>query len=179
MPITVHDDKKTQELGEYEVGAANSQCDFPGIAQCFAIVGQSEGKLVCAHVSPGTTRDQMTQIFNGLTAKGGGSVTSWYVVGPCNEHFKGNRTIWKSRKDIRETFNEAYSKDTQVFLLDASNERAEKFYDEVSGLNVTNRAIGIRATKMGIGVNFMYRAEQGRNRYGPWKQLRIAKFTKL
>ena len=179
MPITVHDDAKTQELREYEVGAANSQCDFPGIAQCFAVVGQSEGKLVCAHVSPGTTPEQMTQIFNGLTAKGGGSVTSWYVVGPCNEHFKGNHTVWKSRKHIRETFNEAYSNDTQVFLLDASNERAEKFYDEVSGLNFTNRAIDIRATKMGIGVNFMYRAEKGTNRHGPWKQLRIAKFTKL
>lgn len=180
IPVTVHADAPNQILPEYQVGAATERCTFPGIAQCFAIVGQCPDKMVCAHVSPGTTQDQMGEIFTALDNLGGAAASAWYIVGPCDDHFQGNHTVWKSRRHVKKTFTKAFGKDVKTFLLDASAERNVKRPDaRVGGALFKINAIDIRAMKMGIGVNFTYREQVTQVSWGPWQPLMITKFSKL
>jgi hypothetical protein len=68
------DDKTDQSLIEYLVGKANQTCTCPRIFQRFANAGWTQTGLSRAHVSPGTTQDEMDAIFARLRDMGGDTV---------------------------------------------------------------------------------------------------------
>ena len=123
----------------------------------------------------------MKEIFSTLKEKGGDAASSWYIVGPCSDHFhSGDHTLWNSPNDIRKTFRKTFGNQPTLSLLDTSEERNVKRPDaSAGGALFTIKAIDIRATKMGIGVSFSYREEVKTNHYGSWQPLNIAKFSRL
>jgi hypothetical protein len=102
-------------------------CVYPGIAQCFAIAGWTESGILCTHVSPGATKDDIASTFASLRDMGGSEVMYWYVVGPSAQHFAVAKAQWRSVKNIKETFKREFSNKTAVHsILDATAERNTK-----------------------------------------------------
>lgn len=124
-------------------------CVYPGIAQCFAIAGWTESGILCTHVSPGATKDDIASTFASLRDMGGSEVMYWYVVGPSAQHFAVAKAQWRSVKNIKETFKREFNNKTAVHsILDATAERNTK---------VTDPGFTIPRTFSGIDVRAEYR----------------------
>jgi hypothetical protein len=96
MRIKLLDPKADQSLPEYCVGQASTTCLYPGIAQCFAIAGWLKGEMLCTHVSPGATKEEIDTTFEYLRDMGGDQAQRWYVVGPFTNHFAVVKAQWRS-----------------------------------------------------------------------------------
>jgi hypothetical protein len=180
--ITFHPIAAQQTLPEYQVGVATNTCEFPGIAQCIAIVGMRSNNMICAHVSPGTTQTQMNDIFGYLKQAGGDEVKYWYLLGPTEHHFVGKSTLWMSLKDIKKTFTRKLnSKSTSYLFLDATEERNTKVsFPDVPGALLRIASIDVRAVKHGSVLQFSWRLrEGGKKTRGDWIQFDLTKFKRL
>jgi len=168
-----------QSLPEYEVGVAISTCEFPGIAQCIAIVGIRSNKMICAHISPGTTQTQMNDIFGCLKEAGGDEVKYWYLLGPTEHHFVGRSTLWMSLNDIKKTFTRKLkSKSTSYLFLDASDERNTRVNFPEGQFRISS--IDIRALKHGGLLQFSWRLrENRRTTRGDWVEFDLTKFKRF
>lgn len=158
MTIITKESRADQTLLEYRVGKAGSTCLYPGIAQCFAIAGWCQTSMVCTHVSPGATAQDMTDTFASLRDLGGNWVADWYVVGPFSHHFRADyKAIWSSVKKIGETFDkELKGCAARRWILDASQQRDAKVMIDgyawpLSGLDIMAQH---RAALGGIGFTY-------------------------
>jgi hypothetical protein len=180
--ITFHPIASHQSLPEYQVGIATNTCEFPGIAQCIAIVGMRSNEMICAHISPGTTQPQMDDVFDHLKQSGGDEVKYWYLLGPTEHHFVGRSTLWMSFKDIKKTFtSKLKSKSTTYLFLDASDERNTKVsFPDIPGGQFRISSIDIRALKHGSVLQFSWRLrESSRKTRGDWIQFDLTKFRRF
>lgn len=177
--ITFHPIATHQSLPEYQVGIATNTCEFPGIAQCIAIVGMMSNRMICAHVSPGTTQVQMNDIFDYLKQAGGDEVNYWYLLGPTEHHFIGRSTLWMSLKDIKKTFKaKLNNKSTSYLFLDASDERNTKVDFPEGQFRIAS--IDIRALKHGSLLQFSWKLREGRQKTrGDWIQFDLKKFKRF
>ncbi len=108
-PIATVDAANNISLHEFRVGKAYQSIVYPGIRQCFAVVGQRQSFIIGTHVSPGAHADGVADSFAFMRDLGGNWVTNWYVVGPFGDHFSsGDSTAWKSATDIRASFTEHF-----------------------------------------------------------------------
>ena len=180
--ITFFEASAKQSLGEYEVGVATDTCEFPSILQCFGLVGLSGTSMLCAHVSPGTTKDEMTDIFATLKQAGGDNVLHWYVVGPTVEHFgAGKSTIWQSLKDVKKSFKSGLNfRSTALHFLDVTEERDSQMYLEKYDVHTRISAMDVRVTSGGLSLRFDWRARSGRHTFATdWEPLKVTKFRRL
>jgi hypothetical protein len=124
MPIVLVPEADNQNLVEYTVGKATSSCVYPGIQQCFAIAGIRATHMACAHVSPGSTAQDVADIFESLKEVGGTWASDWYLLGPFAHFFAASTTPWKSVQDIRAAFKQAFG-DTGAnhWIMDVSGQR--------------------------------------------------------
>lgn len=168
-----------QSLIEYTVGEATASCTYPGIAQCFAVAGLTQSKLIGVHVSPGFTKDEMEAAFAMLQGMGGDNVMYWYVVGPFQEHFAVSKAIWRSERDIKKTFKKAFgNRAASHLILDATAER-NTLRPAEPGITIPSRfsAIDIRIVVRGITLAF----EFGTTMRGvtSWTPFDLTKFRKF
>lgn len=178
--IKFHQSTPHLTLPEYEVGVAAMSCEFPGIAQCIAVVGALPSAMICAHVSPGTTAEQMKDIFAYLRAGGGDDVDFWYLLGPTEHHFTGRSTLWKSLRDIRKTFRKRLDdKNTTHLFLDATEERNSMVDFPEFTQKVRIASIDIRALNLG-GLRFSWRLRESRAKTrGGWNDFDLRKFKPI
>ena len=80
MAIIRVDEAADISLPEYRVGSCTESCTYPGILQCFAIAGWMQSKLLCTHVSPGISEEDMTATFDELRARGGDAVNGVQII---------------------------------------------------------------------------------------------------
>jgi hypothetical protein len=175
MRVKLAPSKGQQTLPEYTVGEATDICLFPGIAQCFAIVGPTQSKLIATHVSPGATAAEIEETFSLLKNLGGDTVMFWYIVGPCLDHFAEAKAQWRSAKDIKKSFSKNLSnKAASHYLLDASDER--NTMAAVPGATILSKfnAIDVRATVRGATVAFAYK--ETRLNVKNWTEFDLTKF---
>ena len=118
-------DRTEQRLSEYEVGTATASCVFPGIQQCFAIAGRLPTSMLCTHVSPGASAEEIELAFLHMRNMDGQYVSAWYVVGPCQEHFSTAGAQWRNVADIKRSFKENIGRiKAEHWLIDVGSKRA-------------------------------------------------------
>jgi len=156
-------------LPEYHMSLRRDRCVFPGIQQCFAVVGACGDRMLCAHISPGTTPEQMAEMFDWFSANGGNAATAWFVLGPCEKHFEYGK-VWKNRADVGTTFREYFGRKVRVRLRDTTKESAAKWTDPTVGVPSDIWAIEIRATNYSHEVKFDYREQFTPRSSGDWKR---------
>jgi hypothetical protein len=175
MAIAVVGSTANQSLTEYCVGEATQSCVYPGIAQCFAIAGITESKILGVHVSPGFTADDMNTAFGHLKRLGGDNVMYWYIVGPFIDHFAVGKAQWRSVEDIKKTFTtKLANKAATHLILDASVERNSKSIHPGTTTAMTFRSIDVRVTVRGSTAAFAYR-EKARH-VTTWTEFDLTKF---
>lgn len=167
-----------QSLVEYTVGAASETCTYPGIAQCFAIAGWTPAGMLCAHVSPGATKEEMEATFDALGTLGGDAVLYWYVVGPFTRHFAVAKACWRSVKDIKKSFQKAFgNKSAKHFILDASDERNTQVLDPGFTIARTFSAIDIRAEHRGWEAMIWFSYKETSRKVTTWQRFKLDKFV--
>lgn len=168
-----------QSLVEYAVGEATASCLYPGIAQCFAVAGWTQSKIIGVHVSPGFTKEEMAAAFALLKAKGGDTVMHWYIVGPFQEHFAVGKAQWRSERDIKKSFKTHLANPAASHLiLDATAERNTMRPLE-PGITIPSRfsSIDIRIVVRGITMAFEYGTRMGG--VTSWTPFDLAKFRQF
>jgi hypothetical protein len=156
-----------QSLPEYCVGQASRTCVYPGIAQCFAIAGWTKAGMLCTHVSPGATSEEMDATFEHLRNLGGHQAQRWYVVGPFTEHFAVAKAQWRSVEAIKKTFKQLKNKNAERWILDVTAER-----------QAFSWGIDIQATPCDWApvIYFDYRKWGSK---GGWTDLKVHKFVRF
>jgi hypothetical protein len=180
MTIVTVDPKADQSLPEYHVGKASSTCIYPGIAQCFAIAGWTANSMLCTHVSPGATKDDMDETFASLHDMGGDQALFWYVAGPFTEHFAVTRAQWRSVKAIKKTFKNAFNnKAAAHWILDATEERnTTRIYP---GTTIPSRfsSIDVRAERRAWESMIVFSYKEHSRSVTEWTRFRTAKFKRF
>jgi hypothetical protein len=168
-------------LLEYTVGKASSTCVYPGIAQCFAIAGWKPSGMLCAHVSPGATGEELDAVFAALDGMGGSSATTWYVLGPFNDHFTAPGAQWRSTRHIAKAFNAALGKKSTAdrFILDVTAERHRQVLEEGFDIPRTFSSIDIRAEHRGWDSMIVFSYKEGSHRVKDWTRLRWDRFVRF
>lgn len=180
MAIVTVDPKANQSLPEYTVGKASQTCVYPGIAQCFAIAGWTHSGLLCTHVSPGATKDDMANTFASLRDLGGSEVMYWYVLGPFTQHFAVGKARWRSVKDIKETFKSEFGKKTAAhFILDATAERNTKVTDPGFTIARTFSGIDVRAEYRGWESMVWFSYKEASPRAKEWTRFKLERFVRF
>lgn len=183
-PITLADTANLIVLPEFKVGKAFQSIEYPGIRQCFAVVGKRQSFVIGTHVSPGAHADGIADTFAKLRDLGGNWAMDWYVVGPFAHHFSaGPTTAWKSVKDIRSTFEEQFGDNgANHHIADITILRDEQHVADLGQgpTNVGTDYVDIRTDNIAVGnkVDISYRTSHrdGRNirqnsawqRLNPW-----------
>ena len=158
MAIITVESRVNQSLLEYRVGKAGSTCLYPGIAQCFAIAGWRQTSMICTHVSPGATEQDMTDTFAVMRELGGNWVTDWYVVGPFSHHFLPSYAIWKSVQKIGETFDKEFQGcAASRWILDATSQRDAKVMIDGHAWNLSGLDIKAQHRAALGGIGFTYK----------------------
>jgi len=180
MAIVTLDPKADQSLPEYHVGKAYSTCVYPGIAQCFAIAGWTQSAMLCTHVSPGATKDDMEATFASLRDMGGDTAMYWYVAGPFSEHFAVAKAQWRTVKAIKKTFQKEFkNKAAAHWILDASDERnTTRIYP---GTTIPSRfsSIDIRAEHRGWESMIWFSWKEHSRSVTQWDRFNLAKFRRF
>lgn len=180
MAIKTLDPKADQSLSEYTVGKASQTCVYPGIAQCFAIAGWTESGILCTHVSPGATKDDIASTFASLRDMGGSEVMYWYVVGPSAQHFAVAKAQWRSVKNIKETFKREFNNKTAVHsILDATAERNTKVTDPGFTIPRTFSGIDVRAEYRGWESMVWFSYKEASPRAKEWTRFKLGKFIRF
>lgn len=180
-PITLTNTANAISLHEFSVGKAYQSIEYPGIRQCFAIVGMRQSYMIGVHVSPGFHADGIDDAFEKLRGLGGNWVADWYVVGPFGHHFAaGPNTAWKSATDIRNSFKQAFGDSgANHNILDVTILRDQKHLGDLGGgpVNLSTDYLDIRADypAQGNAVNISYRSShrdgQNRRQDSAWERL--------
>jgi len=169
-----------QSLIEYTVGKAFQTCLYPGIAQCFAVAGWTQSAMLCTHVSPGATKDDIASTFASLRGMGGDEVMYWYVAGPFNEHFAVAKAQWRSVNDIKKTFRSEFkNKAATHFVLDATAERNTKVLDPGFTIPRTFSAIDVRAEHRGWESMIWFSYKESAARVKEWNRFKLENFKRL
>jgi hypothetical protein len=179
MAIVKVDPKADQSLPEYHVGKASQSCIFPGIAQCFAIAGWTQSGMLCTHVSPGATKDDISQTFAALRDLGGGEVMFWYVVGPFTQHFAVAKAQWRSVKDIKKTFQREFKNTAAAhWALDATDERNTVVHDPRFTIPYTFSGIDVLAEHRGYEsmIWFSYKEWMKKVEYRRFQHAKFKRF---
>lgn len=165
----------TLSLPEYTVGKAASECIYPGVDQCFAITGIRGSNMICTHVSPGSTAQNIADIFRYLDELGGTWVLDWYVIGTCNEFFSRASAPWKSRADMRASFTARFG-DTGAnhWLLDNAGLRPRDVHGYI-GYGVDIRAVFDPTTRT---ASFSYK-QAFANHITTWTALNAGAFNRF
>lgn len=185
MTIMTKPQARDQSLPERWVGIANDVCIFPGIEQCFAVLGFRHDCLICTHVTPGTTKDEMSETFDALAGLGGAEVLHWYILGPRGAHFGTSTALWTNDAAIKKTFKKQLkNKNASYLMLDSSAEARLPIPDiDRPGHTRQPRGIDIRAQDRGAGPSFSYRPMGFVNRQTralhPWEQFDQGKFVTI
>lgn len=164
-----------QSLAEGEVGEATDSCIYPGIAQCFAIAGWTPNSMLCTHVTPGSTKDEMDATFTFLSSIGGDQVLHWYLLGPFTDHFAVTKAQWRSVKDIKKTFKSKFKNKVATHLiLDATQERhTKRLYPGIT-IPMEFSSIDIQVVRRGITLAFSYR--ERKRGVTNWTEFDLTKF---
>jgi len=181
MAVILVDDANDQSLPEYRIGKAMQTCIYPGIRQCFAIAGRRQSFMICTHVSPGATAEDISETFEHMRALGGTWVSSWYVVGPFAEHFGTPNAQWKSVQDIRNRFKEKFrDASADHWILDVSAQRNRKMVLEGMTLAATTGYLNIKAEREtdGNGIDFSYKGDIGPYK-NTWSPLYSGSFSRF
>lgn len=175
MRIRVKNPAADQDFTEYVMGIAEETVRFPGIAQCFGIVGLFGSRMLCVHVSPGTTEEEMDTIFANLNLMGGDNVLDWYIIGPFDEHFAVGSALWRSKKDIKKTFRQHFPKKARFHIMDVTAERSARVLFEGNMWPIG--AIDVRVVRNSFSLAFAYK--EGRLSVTTWTPLDLTKFKRL
>ena len=170
----------TQRLSEYTVGMAADTCVYAGIAQCFAIAGWTPQGMLCTHLSPGVTDQDMSDTFASLRGMGGAAATVWYVVGPFTQHFAVSKAPWRSVKDMRKTFRKEFKNDAAVhWVLDATAERnTQRMYPGIT-VPMTFSAIDVRAEHRHWQGQIWFSYKESSRSVTDWTRFDSAKFVRF
>ena len=180
MAIVTVAPQADQSLIEYTVGKALQTCIYPGIAQCFAIAGWTQSAMLCTHVSPGATKDDIANTFASLRGMGGDVVMYWYVVGPFHQHFAVAKAQWRSVNDIKKTFQSEFkNKAAAHFVLDASAERNTKVLDPGFTIPRTFNGIDVRAEHRGWESMIWFSYKESTARVTAWNRFKVEKFNRF
>jgi len=106
-----------QTIVEYCVGSAQDRIVYPGIMQCLSITSWSIGGLLGAHVSPGSSEQDIAEIFQMLRTGGGANMHVWYIVGNFQKHFQYTKVGWNSRAKIAKALRKSLKKNAVVETL--------------------------------------------------------------
>ena len=181
VAVILVDDANNQNLPEYRIGKAMQTCIYPGIRQCFAIAGRRQSFMICTHVSPGATAEDISDTFEHMRALGGAWVSSWYVVGPFADHFSTSTAQWKSAQAIRDTFKTEFrDASADHWVLDVSAQRNRKMVLRGMTLAATTGYLNIKAERdrAGNGVSFSYKGDIGPYREN-WVQIYSGSFSRF
>lgn len=179
MIVTVTPDA-TISLPEYHVGKASETCIYPGIAQCFAIAGWMQSAMLCTHVSPGATKDDISDTFASLRDMGGENVMFWYVVGPFTQHFAVNKAQWRSVKSIKKTFRKEFNnKQADHWILDATSERNTKRLYPGIDIPMTFSSIDILAEHRGWENIIWFSYKEHSSKVTQWNRFNSSKFVRF
>ena len=168
-------------LPEYVIGKAFQTCTYPGIRQCIAIAGRRQSFMICTHVSPGATAQDISDTFGHMRDLGGTWVSSWYVVGPFDIHFSTASAQWKSAQNIRDTFKKEFSDaSADHWILDVSAQRSRKMVLPGMTLPATTGCLHIKAERDGVGngIAFSYKGDIGPYRIN-WSPLYSGSFSRF
>jgi hypothetical protein len=162
------------------VGQASKTCIYPGIAQCFAIAGWTQTGMLCTHVSPGATKEDITDTFASLRDMGGDTVMHWYVVGPFTPHFAVTKAQWRSVKNIKKTFvKEFKNKTANHWIFNATSERnTKRLYDGID-IPMTFTSIDIRAEHRGWESMVWFSFKESGHKITEWNRFNSAKFVRF
>ena len=176
--VKLKDSRAELSLSEGEVGAATDTCIFPGIAQCFAIAGLTANSMLCTHVTPGSTKEDIDATFGYLKDIGGENVMYWYLLGPFTDHFAVTKAQWRSVQHIKKTFKANFkNKAATHMILDATQERhSKRLYPGIT-VPMEFSSIDIRAVRRGITMAFSYK-ERKRD-VTAWSDFDLTKFTRM
>ena len=169
-----------QRLKEYMVGEATETCVYPGIAQCFAIAGWTPGGMLCTHLSPGATAEDMSDTFASLRGMGGDAATVWYVVGPFTPHFAVGKAQWHSVKDMQKTFRKELKNSSAVhWVLDATAERnTQRMYPGISE-PMTFSSIDVRAEHRHWQGQIWFSYKETSSKVTDWNRFDSTKFVRF
>ena len=165
-------------LSEGEVGEATESCIYPGIAQRFAIAGWAPNSMLCTHVTPGSTKDDIDVTFEYLKTIGGDDVMHWYLLGPFTDHFAVTKAQWRSVGNIKKTFKSKFKNKAAVHLiLDATEERhSRRLYPGIT-VPMEFSSIDIRVLRRGITLAFSYK--ERRSDVTQWTEFDLEKFRRF
>ena len=168
-------------LVEYTVGKASGTCLFPGIAQCFAIAGWMPSAMLCTHVSPGATAEELDAVFHALHGMGAAHATAWYVVGPFNDHFAVRKAQWRSTRHIAKAFDAGLGKKNTAdrFILDVTAERNQKVLEPGFTIPRTFNAIHVRAEHRGWESMIAFSYQEASPKAKEWTRLRWDRFVRF
>jgi hypothetical protein len=178
--ITVVGSGANLSLPEYRVGKASTSCIYPGIGQCFAIAGWAQDGMVCTHVSPGSTQDEIADTFHEMGNLGGDTILYWYVVGPFVQHFAEKKAQWRKAKDVLKSFEKSFkNKSASHFILDASAERNTQVLEPGFTIPRTWSSIDIRAERRSYESMVIFSFKEGSPRVKDWTRFNNSKFVRL
>jgi|GEM_PF-2501355 len=181
MTIKIVTQGATLSLPEYTVGKASATCIYPGIAQCFAIAGWTPSGMLCTHVSPGATGDDLDATFQALLGMGGAHATSWYVVGPFTDHFAVKKAQWRSSRAISKAFDAALGKKSTAdrFILDVTVDRRQQVLEQGFTIPRTFNSIDIRAEHRGWESLIAFSYKEGSPKVIDWTRLAWSRFVRF
>lgn len=166
---------------EGQIGKAMQSAIFPGIAQCFAIAGRRQSFMICTHVTPGSSAQDITDTFELMRELGGTWVSSWHVVGPFSEHFNTSTAQWTSVQDIRDTFSTAFSgASADHWILDVTTQRNRQVLEPGFTIPTKTNYLDIKAERdaTGSGIRFSYKGDRGAYR-NKWHSLFSGSFSRF
>ena len=111
---------KTQIIKEFCVGAAQKYIKYPGLQQCISLTGYHVCGLLGAHISPGSSAEEIDEIFQILRTGGGANYLTWYVVGQFQEHFVHTKVGWNSMTNIGKALRKQLAKNAAYYAFDTS-----------------------------------------------------------
>lgn len=138
---------RTQIIKEFCVGAAQKYIRYPGLQQCISLTGYHVCGLLGAHISPGSSAEEIDEIFQILRTGGGANYMTWYVVGQFQEHFVHTKVGWNSMTAIGKALRKQLAKNAGYYALDTS---------KIVTDNDFSWGVDVRATRAPPEVDFAW-----------------------
>lgn len=112
--------KEVQSVTEYYVASAEKKIEYPGIQQCLTITGSTPFGLIGAHVSPGSTREELDGSLTILKSGGIKASSAIYIVGNFDQHFTSSGGIWKSKAQIAKEVRKGLGTNVPIEMFNTS-----------------------------------------------------------
>lgn len=153
--MTVHrvDEAPNIVLREDCVGCATTAICYPGISSCITITCVSPSRLVGAHITIGTTAEEVDEMFQYIKVNTA-NIYAYYVVGSI-DRFKPNArcTEIDTRKKLEERLKKEFNPKGSVGFYDTTPDDVHIFAVKAR-LNITFSRIAA-AGNMVAGNNYL------------------------